>query len=53
VGTLRRECLDYVLVLGGQHLRNVLTAPCAPAKDPGAVEQAKLMSAGNFCISAT
>ena len=25
MGTLRRECLDYVLILGGQHLRNVLT----------------------------
>ena len=24
VGTLRRECLDHVLILGGQHLREVL-----------------------------
>lgn len=24
-GTLRRECLDYVLILGGRHPRNVLT----------------------------
>jgi putative transposase len=24
VGTLRRECLDHVLILGKQHLRNVL-----------------------------
>ncbi len=24
VGTLRRECLDYVLILGQRHLRNVL-----------------------------
>jgi putative transposase len=24
VGTLRRECLDHMLVLGEQHLRNVL-----------------------------
>ena len=25
VGTLRRECLDHILILGEQHLRNVLT----------------------------
>jgi putative transposase len=25
VGTLRRECLDHVLILGGRHLRKVLT----------------------------
>jgi putative transposase len=24
VGTLRRECLDHVLILGEQHLRNIL-----------------------------
>ena len=24
VGTLRRECLDHVLILGGRHLREVL-----------------------------
>jgi putative transposase len=24
VGTLRRECLDHVLILGKRHLRNVL-----------------------------
>ena len=25
VGTLRRECLDHVLIFGEQHLRKVLT----------------------------
>ena len=24
MGTIRRECLDHVLILGEQHLRNVL-----------------------------
>jgi transposase InsO family protein len=28
IGTLRRECLDYLMVFGEQHLRQVLESYC-------------------------
>jgi putative transposase len=35
VGTLRRECLDHVLILSGQHLHTILTGYQAHYTPPG------------------
>jgi putative transposase len=35
VGTLRRECLNHLLIYGAQHLRHILTEHCSTTTNVG------------------